>query len=179
MKKSVGSWQLWGFVFAGALGTFLHFLFDLSGGNVLAGVVSAVNESIWEHMKLLFYPMVLFAWWEYGKIGKEYPCFWSVKAVGITLGLGLIPALYYTYTGALGVSADWFNITIFFIAAAVVYRTETALLRRGGLGRCNERAAAAWLVAIAVLFTALTFVPPRIPLFQDPVTGTYGILGRG
>ena len=179
MKKSVEAWQLGGFVFAGALGTFLHFLFDLSGEWVLAGVVSAVNESIWEHMKLLFYPMVLFAWVEHGKIGKEYPCFWSVKAVGITLGLVLIPTLYYTYTGALGVSADWFNITIFFIAAAVVYRTETALLHRGSLVRCNERAAAVWLLVIGVLFTVLTFVPPRIPLFQDPVTGTYGVWKLG
>ena len=178
MQKSIGSWQLGGFVFTGVMGTFLHFLFDLSGENVPAGIISAVNESIWEHMKLLFYPMVLFAWLEYRKIGKAYPCFWSVKAVGITLGLGLIPALYYTYTGALGVSADWFNVTIFFIVAAVVYRTETALLSRGSLAGCNEKAAVLWPVLIAAVFTLLTFVPPRIPLFQDPVTGTYGIWGQ-
>ena len=179
MKNSVGSLQLRGFVFSGALGTLLHFFFDWSGENVFAGLVSAVNESIWEHMKLLFYPMVLFAWWEHRRIGVEYPRFWCVKAVGITLGLVLIPTLYYTYTGALGVSADWFNITIFFVAAGVVYRAETALLEGVWCGGCNEKAAVAWLLMIAAAFTVLTFVQPRIPLFQDPVTGTYGIWGSG
>ena len=54
MKQSIPSWQIGGFVFEGALGTLLHFVFDWSGGNVAAALFSAVNESIWEHMKLLF-----------------------------------------------------------------------------------------------------------------------------
>ena len=114
MKQSVPSWQIGGFVFVGALGTLLHFVFDWSGGNVAAALFSAVNESIWEHMKLLFYPMLLFAWWEWRVWGREDNRFWCIKLVGALLGLGLIPVAYYTYTGALGLSADWFNITIFF-----------------------------------------------------------------
>ena len=43
------------------MGTLLHFLFDWTGGNAVVALFSAVNESIWEHLKLLFYPMVLFA----------------------------------------------------------------------------------------------------------------------
>lgn len=46
------------------LGTFLHFLFDLRGQSVIAALFLAVNESIWEHMKLMYYPMLLFAWLE-------------------------------------------------------------------------------------------------------------------
>ena len=61
MKKSISYRQMMGFLFTSVLGTFLHFLFDLTGGSLPAALVSAVNESIWEHMKLLFYPMVLFA----------------------------------------------------------------------------------------------------------------------
>ena len=174
MKHNIPFWQMAGFVFTGILGTLLHFLFDWTGGNALAGLVSAVNESIWEHMKLLFYPMVLFALVEYGVWGKQIPGFWCIKLAGILLGLGLIPLAYYGYTGIFGVSADWFNITIFFLAAGVSYWVETQYFQRGWMCVLPAKVAVTVLCLIALAFSLWTFVPPRIPLFQDPVTGTYG-----
>ncbi|MBE7055804.1 MAG: hypothetical protein E7392_06810, partial [Ruminococcaceae bacterium] len=64
MKKTVSRWQLAGFIFTGIAGVILHFLFDWTGGSVLVAPFSAVNESIFEHMKLLFFPMLLFAFVE-------------------------------------------------------------------------------------------------------------------
>ena len=37
------------------LGTLLHFTYRWSGRNPL---IAPVNESVWEHMKLLFFPML-------------------------------------------------------------------------------------------------------------------------
>ena len=81
MNRSIPQWQTAGFLFTSVTGTLLHFLFDWTGGNVLAAVFSAVNESIWEHMKLLFCPMLLFALVEYRVWGKEHSEFWYVKTV--------------------------------------------------------------------------------------------------
>lgn len=177
MKRTVPCWQMGGFIFTAVAGTLLHFLFDWTGGNVAAALFSAVNESIWEHLKLLFYPMAAVAAVEYFFWGKKVDAFWCIKLMGILIGLVLIPVVYYTYTGLLGVKADWFNITIFFLAAAVVYWTETKLLRRGYTCRTGPKLAAVLICLIGVAFTVLTFAPPRIPLFQDPVTGTYGYQG--
>ena len=174
MEKALGRWQLAGFLFTSVLGTFLHFLFDLSGQTVVAALFSAVNESIWEHMKLLYYPMVLFAVIEYFFGGKHIPGFWCKKLAGIFLSLSLIPVLYYTYTGALGGAADWFNVTIFFIAAAAVYWTETKLFQKNTDCPLPGWAAFTLVCLIGVLFTVLTFLPPHIPFFRDPLTGTYG-----
>lgn len=174
MKKSVPTWQIAGFIFTGILGTFLHFLLDISGGNALAALFSAVNESIWEHMKLLFYPMFLFALIEYKVWGKKLREFWCVKLKGILLGLLLIPVIYYTYTGILGTSVDWFNIAIFFLTAGVAFWVETKLFQQGGNCRIGSRMSFVLLCLIGVIFTVLTFLPPRIPFFQDPITGTYG-----
>ena len=174
MKKSISYRQMMGFLFTSVLGTFLHFLFDLTGGSLPAALVSAVNESIWEHMKLLFYPMVLFALVEYRTWEKEKTGFWCVKLKGILLGLVLIPVLYYTYTGILGVSADWFNISIFFLAAGIAYRWETGALQRESVCRIPTRMAVTALILLALIFTVLTFLPPEIPFFRDPVTGSYG-----
>lgn len=176
MKKSIPSWQIAGFVFTSILGTFLHFLFDLTGGSLFAALFSAVNESIWEHMKLLYYPMVLFALIEYRYWGKEDPRFRCIKLAGIGLGLGLIPTVYYQYTGIFGVNADWFNVTIFFIAAAAAFYLETKLFERLQGCRLNNRISAAILAGIGLAFTLLTFYPPRIPFFRDPVTGSYGFI---
>ena len=45
------------------LGTLLHFTYRWSGRNPLIGLIAPVNESVWEHMKLLFFPMLLFGLW--------------------------------------------------------------------------------------------------------------------
>ena len=174
MKHSISLWQVAGFIFTSVLGTFLHFLFELTGGSVIAALFSAVNESIWEHMKLIYYPMVLFAVIEYRIWGREEPRFWCIKLAGIALGLALIPTVYYLYTGILGVSADWFNVTIFFIAAAAAYRLETGLFEQQQGCMLSPGISVAILLAVAAAFTLLTFCPPRIPFFQDPVTGSYG-----
>ena len=39
------------------LGTLAHFVYDWSGQNSFIGLLTPVNESTWEHMKLLFFPM--------------------------------------------------------------------------------------------------------------------------
>lgn len=174
MKHSIGFWQMAGFMFTAVLGTILHFVFDWTGGNVVAALFSAVNESIWEHMKLLFYPMLLFAWIEFRVLGGKYPDFWCVKLLGQLVGLTLIPVLYYTYTGSLGVEADWFNIAIFFLAAGLSFYLEARLLQNGFSCPLSPKIAGVIVLLIAILFTAFTFYPPKIPFFRDPVTGSYG-----
>ena len=61
MDRSVRLWQLFGFGVTALGGTLLHFLYDWLGGALWVTPFSGVNESTWEHMKLLFWPMLLFA----------------------------------------------------------------------------------------------------------------------
>ncbi|MBR4286483.1 MAG: hypothetical protein IKT55_02125 [Clostridia bacterium] len=175
MKKNLFVWQITGFVFTCILGTLLHFLYDWTNGNILAALVSGVNESTWEHIKLMFYPTAIFSIIQYKFIGSDYPNFWSTKLTGLFLSLVLIPVFYYTYTGILGVNADWFNISIFFICAAIGYFTEYRLFQSKKGFDVNTKTAFIILAAISLLFTANTFSPPEIPLFQDPITKLYGI----
>ena len=174
MERRIPYWQTVGFLFTAVVGTLLHFLFDWTGGSGVAALFSAVNESIWEHLKLLFYPMAAFALAEYLDWGKGKRSFWCIKLLGILLGLALVVVVYYTYTGILGIKADWVNIALFFLAAGVAYWMETKLFLRDFSCPVGEKTALALLFLWIILFTVFTFFPPRIPLFQDPVTGTYG-----
>ena len=174
MKKSIGLWQLVGFAVTAFAGTLLHFLYDWSGESVWTAPFSGVNESTWEHMKLLFWPMFLYAVVQ-SFFFKEYKNFWYVKLRGILLGLGLIPILFYTYNGVIGKSPDWINIAIFFISAAIVYIYEAVQLHSQKRSRQSPKSAITVLCVIALLFILFTFRAPEIGIFKDPLTGTYGI----
>lgn len=173
MKRSIGLSKLMGFAVSSLLGTLLHFLYDLTGGSALAAPFSGVNESTFEHMKLLYFPMLLFALVE-SLYFRERGDFFCVKLRGTLLGLTLIPVLFYTYNGAVGRSPDFLNIAIFFLSAALAYLYEAKqLLRREK--PCKGRLALSLLLLIGVLFVVFTWNPPKIGLFRDPLTGSYGI----
>ena len=174
MKRSIGLWQLWGFAVTSLGGTLLHFLYDWLGGARWIAPFSGVNESTWEHMKLLFWPMLLFAILQ-SVFFRDRAGFWCVKLRGILLGMLLIPVIFYTYNGVIGQSPDWINVAIFFITAAVVYIYETRSFRAEKLHCRSPKWAFATLCIIALLFVIFTFATPKIGIFKDPLTSTYGI----
>lgn len=168
MKRSIGLWQLMGFAVTSLGGTLLHFLYDWTKLAILAPF-SSVNESTFEHMKLLFWPMLLFAIAQ-SFFFRDREDFWCVKLKGILLGLALIPVLFYTYNGAIGRSPDWLNIAIFFVSAAIAYVYETKQFQKENAACKAPRLALALLVIMAALFVWFTFAPPALGLFIDPRT---------
>lgn len=174
MKRNEWAWQLWGFAFTALGGTLLHFLYEWLGEVKWVAPFSGVNESTWEHMKLLFWPMFLFAMLQ-SHYFRERNDYWCVKVKGILLGLVLIPILFYTYNGVIGKSPDWINIAIFFVSAAVAYFYEALLFKRGVKRGSFRTIPITLLCIIALSFVIFTFKTPEIGIFRDPLTGTYGI----
>ena len=174
MKRTVWLWQLFGFAITSLFGTLLHFVYEWTK-SVWAAPFSGVNESTWEHMKLLFVPMFVFAIIESLFFGDRED-FWCVKLRGILLGIVLIPVIFYTYNGAIAKSPDWLNILIFFTSAAVAYVCETRLFNSKRLMACrSSRSSIALLCIVFVVFVLFTFFTPELNIFRDPLTGEYGI----
>ena len=174
MKRDIWLWQLVGFAFCSLAGTLLHFLYEWTGESIFASPFSGVNESTWEHMKLLYFPLLVFAVIQYCFAVRSRD-FWCVKLIGTVLGLVTIPVIFYTCNGAIGKTPDWFNIAIFFISAAITFLCEAVLFRKGSLPFCIPRLALSVICIIGILFIIFTFIPPHLPIFKDPLTGTYGI----
>ena len=176
MRKQLFFWELAGFLFTAAVGTLFHFVYQWSGGNTLAAAFSAVNESTWEHMKLLFFPMFVFSVVQVIVLGRQYPNFLAVRAVSTLTGLLLIPVLFYTYTGVLGRDITWADIAIFFVAALAAFLLDWRLLRRGRWNSGWQQVLGLLVLwALAFLFVYLTFHPPGLALWRDPVSGRYGV----
>ena len=176
MRKRLFYWELAGFLFTAALGTLLHFVYDWSGGSTLAAAFSAVNESTWEHMKLLFFPLFLFSMVQFCLMGRNYPNLPAVRAVSTLTGLALIPVLFYTYTGVLGYHVMWADVAVFFLADLGAFLADFSLLRRGRLSQpWQQLLGLAVLWALAFCFVWCTFRPVRLALWRDPVTNQFGI----
>lgn len=174
MRKKLFWVQFVGFVFVSVVGSLLHFLYDWTKKSVFVALFSATNESTWEHMKLFFVPALIFAIIEYFIVGREYPNFWSAKLIGIVVGLLSIPILYYTFVGAFGMSPDWVNVLIFYIATALSFVVETIMILRNR-PNFSIKLSIVIFVIIGLCFIIFTFLPPPIPLFVDPTTGLKGI----
>lgn len=174
IKRSLWLWQLFGFACVSFFGTLLHFLYEASGYSPIAALISGVNESTWEHMKLMFFPMFAFAVIESFFFG-DIKGFWCIKLSGICLGLSLIPLIFYTYNGVVGRSPDFINIAIFFVSAAIAYRYEYVHMRKNDTQCAPRWIAIAALCVIGISFFVFTFAPPRLAIFKDPMSGGYGI----
>ena len=174
MKQRSILWKAVGFAAVTFVGTILHFLYDWTGGSILVSPFSGVNESTWEHMKLLFWPLFLFALIQ-RPFFKEQENYWCVKLAEILLGIALIAVLFYTYNGVFGESPDWINIAIFYISALLVYLFEWWAFKQDRLPCKPPLLAFVFICLIGMLFVIFTFAPPQIPLFRDPIAGTYGI----
>lgn len=176
MRKRLFFWELAGFLWTVATGTLLHFAYDWSGGSTIAAAFSGVNESTWEHMKLLFFPIFLFSVIQVCVMGRNYPNVLAVRAVSTLAGLALIPVLFYTYTGVLGYNVSWANIAVFALAALGTFLLDFRLLRKGRLNAPWQQMLGLFLLwGLAFFFVWCTFHPIRLALWQDPVTGQFGI----
>lgn len=155
-----------GIVFTIVIGCLLHFAFDWSDGNRFAALLSAVNESTWEHLKLLFFPYMFYAIFEYIYIGKDDSNFMTAKCIGVICGLVLIPILFYTYTYILGTNYLSLDILIFILSVIISYLVSHKILLNKTLkinGIC-----VLILILITIAFFRFTFSSPDCFLFHDP-----------
>ena len=172
MKKNLFLWQFSAFAVCSLLGTLLHFVFDWTNGSLWVAPFSAVNESTWEHMKLVFFPMVAFALFQRGWF-RDRLNFWKIKCLGSLIALVLVPALFYTVKGIVGKVPDWVNIVEFFVALALAFGWEYLQFSKADKPTKSWVYLLVWLV-VATCFALFTYFPPKWSIFVDPVT-----LGRG
>lgn len=168
---------IFGFAFTSLAGTLLHFLPDIIKSDLIY-LIAPTNESIFEHLKLLFYPYLLFTAVEYAAYGKDVRGFMGAKLRGVLLGEAFIVGAHYIYSGILGRRISAIDISLFFIAAAIAYIVPCLLLRRASSARYSAATAVAAFILIIAFFTVFTFLPLHIGIFADPMTGTYGITGQ-
>ena len=172
--KRRDAWEIAGLLWTLAAGNGLHFVYDWTGESVAAALFASVNESTWEHMKLLAVPWILFSLVEYVALRSDGIA--GPRAAGLLAGLASVPLLFYTYQGIVGRDVMIVDILIFQAAVLAAWLVSRGLQRRGSLS------APLWQVlgilvqlGAAAVFAVWTVNPPELPLFVDPTNGTRGV----
>jgi hypothetical protein len=166
--------EIIGTLFIIFLGTAFHFTFASSGNNPIVGAFSAVNESFWEHLKLPFWPSIIWLLISMYPLKKIVANFFSAKAIGILLMLLIIPVVFYSYT-AFTEEILAVDIATFMIAVIIGQLLSYKLYKQSKGSKLTEIMAITVLALFAVMFITFTFYPPHLPIFMDSNTGQYGI----
>lgn len=173
--ESIKLYQIAGAIFSIIVGTLLHFVYAWSGKNALVAYIAPINESIWEHQKLLFTPVLLFAIFELFAYGKYIPNFFPVKILSILVGIFVIIASYYTYSGIIGHNCLIADIGTFILGVLASYAFSNHFLQTDQFTSSGWRFVSFILLALLIFcFGTFTLNPPHIAMFEDSVTHTYG-----
>lgn len=153
----------------------LHFLYDVFP-SFITSIFSPVNESIWEHMKLLF-GSIIFT----GVLGKIYIlikkekinniCFSTFIAACSSIPIFLIMFLpiYYIigHNMVITIAIMFISITIAELISYIIMTKKDFKL---------ENITILFTIAVYVIFTILTYYPLKNNLFVDPTNNLYGVI---
>ena len=157
------------------VGSLLHFAYEWSGNNKLVGILAPVNESIFEHSKLLLVPLLVFYSLSYMflKGSADVNNYFFAMLVSIVFSIIVMVSFYYTYKEIIGSSYLWIDIfdlllSLFIgqVLANHVYVYSTGISLYVSLFI---------IIAVFILYIYLTFNPFKTPFFMDKKSKTYGI----
>lgn len=156
------------------VGTSMHFFYEASGYNYFVGSFSPVNESVWEHLKMAFFPSILWILIELTQLRKTINNYFVSKALGTYTMVFLIPLIYYIYNAFMEDNII-IDIGSFFAAVIIGQIASYLLFNRTKKSTVQQYIAVIAIVLLALMFIVFTFYPPHLTVFQDPNTGQYGI----
>ncbi len=162
-------YNLIAFIFIGILGGISHFVYEWSGKNQIVGYFFSVNESTWEHLKILFFPTVIFSFIEYLFVKKEIKNYIASVVISVIVGMLSIIILFYSYKGFLGFGIDFINILIFYISIVIMLVIKNKLIDSEKFSGDNTQLL--FLIIgfiIALLFVFFTYNPPSLAVFKPP-----------
>lgn len=166
----IKKWHIAGAIFCIIAGSLLHFVYEWSGFHPLFGLIGSVNESVWEHLKLLFFPFLLSMILELWIYGKDISGFFASKAIGVIAGMFFITSVFYTYSGITGKSFVPIDILIFILGVMVSYKVSYKYIKTTFKHpkRADLLGFAAFLI-FTILFCMYTFSPPSLGIFKPPI----------
>jgi len=164
------------FVLAG-FGTLLHFTHNWLKKGILLHIFSSLNESTWEHMKLLVAPTIFIGTAQYIFLKEDYSNLCNSILILLIVQLITMPLLYETLK--LIIKKIPFPITILIFILSILFGliAEYLMLTTGTV-IFPELLALILIVIIVGLFGIFSYFPPRFFILKDPITGGYGDVNR-
>ena len=175
IKRKAEKTLFFSFLISVILGTLLHFAFRYSGGNTVIGAFAPVNESIWEHLKLILIPSIIVGFFEYLSFGKHFSGYFGAKGFATLIGMLFVLSGYYTYSGIVGTHYFVADIILFIGGVGLTSLITYALLTKCDFGERESIIGILIITFLLIIFMYFTFHPPMLELFRDPLAEDFGI----
>ncbi|NLV87977.1 MAG: hypothetical protein GX021_01225 [Tissierellia bacterium] len=140
----------------------------------MIGAFSPVNESLWEHLKLGYFPLLLFSIFEYWFIRHKVNSFFLPKTIGIIAMEVFIVIVFYSYT-FFTKKANFIIDISSFILGAIICQLISYRLMKVHINKALDYIGLVLFALIGYAFVYFTFNPPELEIFLDPKTKKYGI----
>lgn len=159
------------------IATLLHFVYPLGGG-ALSILFGAVNESVWEHVKIFAAGYTAWAILELLWNRLPFKKFLVAKVFSLYLLSLTIIGFHYLYTLIAGRSVLSVDIVSSFVFVCAAQGCSYVLTVTEKDTERFFHEAAMLLMLFFLMFFSFTIFPPKTNLFLDPVTKGYGIETR-
>lgn len=167
--------EIAGCFFVFIIATLLHFSYELSSGAMWSILIGAVNESVWEHIKIFTMPFIFWSAVEFAIIKPAFKKFVIVKVICLyTLAFSII-ILFYSYISIVGHSILFIDISIAIVSIIICYILSYKLIKNKSFSIKNFFIAVFALALFISMYVSFTVAPPHIELFRDPKTNEFGI----
>ncbi len=117
------------------LGALWHFIFEWIGDPEWLGWFLPVNESVWEHVKLMFWPAVLYFLVEGIFLWKKTNNFLFAKMIVLFFTPIVNIVIFYTYSGITGYESFIIDSIVLFIITCIQQYISYRLLTREEIWR--------------------------------------------
>ena len=173
-----------GFAVILGVGSFLHFIYELSGFALPAAVFGSVNESTWEHLKLFYWPALAFTIVQHAYLRDRVTNFWLARGLSMLLVTILEIVAFYCYVGIVvpidGKGTLAGTIVTACIAIGLAQYISFRYLTGAPRPAWTRRLGIGLIVGLGVLMVHFTFAPPHAFLFENffgyRYSGEFGIL---
>jgi len=169
--------EVFGAIFIIIIGSLGHFLYDWTNKNKLVGYFAAVNESTWEHIKLVIAPSFLWLIIEYHFYYANSNLFLA-RFLGLLVMMIFIPVLFYGYVHITKKNNFFVDISIFILAVILGQYIFRIIIQINYNNMWLRHLGILGLIIIFLFYLTRTYVPIKNFLFKDPITNKYGINRR-
>jgi len=183
-KKQILIWEIVGICFIIIAGGPLHSLFEQSGYWPPVALIAAVNESIWEHLKMFFWPGLLFAGIQYLFVRQRIPNYWFGKLVGLIITPIVSATTFIAYLAMEEASghfapSDIVSISLSLVSVCLGQAACYWVLPGASIPPNIIRFTSLGYLLMLLAFSSFTYYPPKLYLFEQhhhflPI-GEYGI----
>jgi len=175
--RKVLLWESAGAIAIIIAGTLLHSAYHNMNFWLLA-LISPVNESVWEHLKIGIWPVLFFALIEYPFIKSITKNFLAAKVAQAYATAISTLVIFYSYTFVLGRNLLPLDILTFILAVIIGQCVSYLILNAKEMDEFFGNLASAALYIMIGVIVYVTYFPLHYPVFMDPLTGKYGMPGK-